>query len=95
METEKVVFAEDTMTVHRNLGNPIKVGKETLYNVESVTLLPGETFDYNELPPYQQNALLNDKIEGLKLLTPEEVEQRLAERDRILGLQKDTIDLSQ
>lgn len=86
MEADKVVFAEDSITVHRVLGGPIKQGKDTLYNVESVALSPGDTFSYEELAPYQQNDLLNDKIKGLSLITPEEVEKKLAERDRILGI---------
>jgi len=86
VEADKVVFAEDTVTIHRSLGSPVTVNKEKLYNVESVTLLPGDTFDFNELPVYQQNALLNDKIEGLRLLTEEEVKAKLEERDRALGI---------
>lgn len=83
---DKVVFAENTMTVHRTLGSPISVGKNKLYNVESVLLEPGDTFKFEDLPPYQQNPLLNEGIPGLLLLTQEEVDARLAERDRVLGL---------
>jgi len=86
MEADKIVFAEDTMTVHKVLGKPISKGREKVYNVESVILLPGETIAFGELPDYVQNPLLNDGIEGLSLLTQEEVDQRLAERDRFLGL---------
>jgi hypothetical protein len=86
METDKVVFAENTMTVHKVLGKPIIRGKEKSYNVESVLLLPGDTIAFDELPHYVQNPLLNDSIEGLKLLTQEEVDLKLAERDRFLGL---------
>lgn len=85
-EEKKMVFSEADMTVHRVIGPPVTVGKEKLWNVESVVLEPGDTFDFDLLPPYQQNALLNDKIEGLKLLTQDEVKARLAERERVLGL---------
>lgn len=85
-EEEKMVFAEVDITVHRVIGPAVTVGKEKRWNVESVTLVPGETFPFEQLPPYQQNAVLNDKVEGLKLLTTDEVKARLEERDRVLGL---------
>lgn len=86
MEADKVVFAEDSVTVHKVLGKPITKGREKTYMVESVTLVPGDTINFDELPHYVQNPLLNDGIDGLRLLTQEEVDMRLAERNRILGL---------
>ena len=85
-EEKKIVFAEADVTLHKVLGPAVTVGKEKLWNVESVVLEPGDTFEFDQLPPYQQNAVLNDEIEGLKLLTSDEIQVRLEERDRILGL---------
>jgi hypothetical protein len=93
MEADKIVFAESTVTVHKILGTPIRVGKETYHNVESITLEPGDTFNFNDLPTYQQNALLNEGIEGLQLLEQEEITRRLEERERVLGL-ADTLQVS-
>jgi hypothetical protein len=84
VETDKVVFAEKEMTVHVLLGKPTNTKKKQA--TESRLLLPGQTIELDRLPWYLKEKIESNEVDGLSLLEAEEVERRLAERDRFLGL---------
>lgn len=85
-DIDKVVFAEDSVTVHKVIGKPTKQDGELFYPTISVNLFPGQTFPLEELAPDQKERVLSGTAYGLKLLTNQEVKDTLDERDRVLAL---------
>ena len=84
--TDKIVFAEDEVTIHIALGEPSNMDGNLVYPIESKILLPGETVEFDKLPKYLQEKVTAKKAPGLTLLTAKQAEEKLEERDRILGL---------
>lgn len=88
MLTDQVVFAEDEVTIHVLIGAaPASKNKKQKPPTISKTLLPGQTIEPSELPWYLIEAIENQTAHGLRLMTPVEVEARLAERERFLSTQ--------
>lgn len=89
MDTDKVVLAEESMIVHVSLGESLKKGDPIAY--ESKFLFPGESIDLKKLVEYQQEAVLKNRIPGLKLVDVTEAE-KILQAAKIVSSKEETPD---
>ncbi len=75
--SDKVVYASADVTLHTVKGSE-EVNGNTVYNVESVVLVPGESLELDKLPPYQQKAVLAGKVPGVQVVSAGEAEKLAA-----------------
>lgn len=80
---DKVVYASGDVTLHAVQGSE-QVNGNTVYNVEGVTLGVGDSFDYDKLPPYQQEAIDSGKVPGVEVMSADEAAKKSAERAAFL-----------
>jgi len=66
-----VAFAEEAVTVHvaRNSEPGVLPDGSEAWDVESITLKPGQTMPLAEMPPYQVDLIKSGKSPGLVALT--------------------------
>lgn len=75
------VVAETEVTVHQTFGaapDKDQSGRE-VWAVSSKTLVPGDSVALDSLPPYQQEAVKDGKVEGLKVVSESEAKKLGAE----------------
>jgi hypothetical protein len=70
-KAEKVIFAEDAVTIHLLDGDVTENPDGTLVEpVSGRVMLPGETVAIAEVPSYLRKLVEEGKAPGLSLLTP-------------------------
>lgn len=74
MAEDKVVYVSEDVTLHSVLGSE-QVNGNTVYNVESVSLKTGDTFDFNKLPPYQQESVEAGTVPGVEVVSAKKAEE--------------------
>jgi hypothetical protein len=80
-KAEKVIFAEEAVTIHY-LDGDVEIDEDGKITNEPVTgrvMLPGETIALTEVPSYLRKLVEEGKAPGLSLLTPTQAE-RLVKR---------------
>jgi hypothetical protein len=75
---EKVAFAEMPLTVHvKRTSEPglLPDGTEA-WDVESKLMSPGDSMPLSDMPPYLAEAIKAGEVEGIKLLTQKQIDER-------------------
>lgn len=82
-KTEKVIFAEDAVTIHYLDGDVVENADGSLHEpVSGRVMLPGETIGLAEVPSYLRKLVEEGKAPGLSLLTPKQAERLVKQANR-------------
>jgi hypothetical protein len=73
-KSNKVVYASSDVTLHVALGSE-EFNGNTVWNVESVVLRPGDTLPLDKLPPYQKEAVEAGDVPGVQVVSEKEGEK--------------------
>ncbi len=92
-KTEKVIFAEDTATVHILDGDVVENPDGSVFEpVTGRVLLPGETVGLSEVPSYLRKLVEEGKAPGLTLLTPAQAKRLVNQANRAKASIADLVD---
>jgi hypothetical protein len=81
-KVEKVIFAEETATVHVIDGDVTEENGQIVEPIYSKVLLPGETIGLSEVPSYLRKLVEEGKAPGLTLLTPAQAKRLVNKAQR-------------
>lgn len=76
MAENKVVYANQDVTLHKSQGKFDTAFGTTQEVVEAVVLSAGETFPYDQLTEYQKEAADNGTLAGVEVLSEEEAQKK-------------------
>lgn len=92
-KAEKVIFAEDTATVHVLDGDVVENPDGSKFEpVTGRVLLPGETLGLSEVPSYLRELVEKGEAPGLTLLTPAQAKRLVNQAARAKASIADLVD---
>lgn len=94
-EAQKVVFANNEITVHILLDPTPKddLFGNKLYETESAVLLPGQFIEQSMLPPYLLDAVKKGSVPRLELMPRKRAEDIKAQADAIRSMGDSTVNV--
>jgi len=82
-KAEKIIFAEETATIHYLDGDVVENADGSLHEpVSGRVMLPGETIGLAEVPSYLRKLVEEGKAPGLSLLTPTQAKRLVKQAEK-------------